>query len=402
VLLAGLWAGCGKSSTAPPLPALSAVSVTPEVDTLRIGEIGQFAAAAYDTLGNPATGVAFTWSSGNASVFTVNQVGRALGAGEGTAPLFVEAGGVRDTAWVTVFPDTGWFVQPSGAGVDLFGVFFQPDGQSGWTVGDGGKILHTADAGASWTTQVSSSGFTLHGVWFTDEREGWAVGVSGTVLRTTDRGATWIRLVNVGAGEILKDVVFASRDTGWVVGSNGAILRTFDRGTSWQRTNALTAFSLNSVAFSGTRDGWAVGDGGVIVGTHDRGLSWFLVPSLTTDVLEAVWRRSASLAFAAGSQGVVPRTESLPDSTTWVLHNAGGGLGLEGLCYPADQIGYAVGSNASLGATVLRTDDGGLTWEIQAAHTGAPLNDVFFVDALRGWAVGQGGTIIHTARGGRR
>ena len=62
-------------------------------------------------------------------------------------------------------------------------------------------------------------------------------------------------------------------------------------------------------------------------------------------------------------------------------------------------VGYAVGINAGIGS-VLRTDDGGLTWEAQVANTTAQLNDVFFVDAQRGWAVGNGGIIIHTSTAG--
>jgi len=67
----------------------------------------------------------------------------------------------------------------------------------------------------------------------------------------------------------------------------------------------------------------------------------------------------------------------------------------------SDLIGYAVGFDAALGGMVLRTDDAGLTWQAQSSRTQSRLNDVFFVDALRGWAVGQAGTIIHTSRGGR-
>jgi photosystem II stability/assembly factor-like uncharacterized protein len=103
-----------------------------------------------------------------------------------------------------------------------------------------------------------------------------------------------------------------------------------------------------------------------------------------------------------GIQGAVPRTIVTPDSVAWELRNAGANRQLEGVHFPSDLIGYAVGYDASLGGAVFRTDDGGITWVSQASHTQARLNDVFFVDALRGWAVGEAGTIVHTARGGRK
>jgi photosystem II stability/assembly factor-like uncharacterized protein len=239
-------------------------------------------------------------------------------------------------------------------------------------------------------------------VWFTSATEGWAVGGNGTILKTVNGGQSWSRLTNVGVGDALMDVCFATPDTGWVVGGSGLILRTFDRGASWQALRLPTAFILTWVSFSGTADGWAVGGGGVIAGTHDRGLTWFIVPSITTQGLEAVWRRSGLAAWAVGGQGVAPRTIVTPDSTAWELRNAGATRQLAGVHFPTDAIGYAVGFDASLGGAVLRSDDGGASWQAQASHTSVRLNDVFFVDELRGWAVGDAGIIIHTARGGGR
>lgn len=397
-----LAAGCDSKSPTAPLVPLSRVEVTPTQDTLLVGATVTFSATAYDTLGAPVPGAGFRWSSADPNVFTVNGFGRVLGVGEGTAALFVEAGGRRDTAWVTVFPDTGWFQQPSGTTLELNAVFFQPDGRAGVAVGAGGTVVRTTDAGETWQRPPSGTAFSLHGVWFTSAFEGWAVGNSGTVLKTTDGGQSWARLTNVGVGDALFDVWFATPDTGWVVGAVGLVLRTFDRGASWQSVRVPTAFGLRGVAFTGTRDGWAVGGGGVIAGTHDRGVTWFVTPSLTTQGLEAVWRRGSSTAWAVGTQGVSPRTIAGPDSTIWELHNAGASRQLQGVHYPTDLIGYAVGYDASLGGAVLRTDDGGLSWEAQASRTGFRLNDVFFVDALRGWAVGEGGVILHTARGGRQ
>ena len=177
-----LW-GCEKNPVTPiPLPPLSAVVVTPDVDTLRVGQTGTFTASAFDTLGALVGGATFHWTSLADSIFTVNSTGRVRGESEGTGLLVVEAGGKRDTARVTIEPsDTGWFTQPSNAnGATLHGVFFQPDGTHGCAVGDAGKILYTDDAGATWTLQTSLTAFTLYSVWFTTAQEGWAVGVNGT------------------------------------------------------------------------------------------------------------------------------------------------------------------------------------------------------------------------------
>ncbi len=401
----GLMAGCDLSGRliGPPgstIP-LSAVVVSPTADTLKTGQTVQFTAQAFDTAGAPTSMVNFQWSSGDPNVFTVDGTGKVRGIGEGLAMLRVTASDKSDSALVFVYPDTGWFAQVSNAnGANLNGVFFLADGRRGWAVGDAGKILATADAGETWLPQTSFTFFSLHAVWFTSATNGFAVGNSGTIMRTTNGGGSWTRLT-ISASENLMDIHFSDALNGWVVGGTGVTLRTIDGGASWQRVNAPTASTLNSVSFAGLLHGWAAGEGGVIAGTHDGGTTWFVVtPFVTNSALRGVSRRSEPMAVAAGAQGVTPRTIVTPDSTAWQLANVGAAFQLEGIHFPADLIGYAVGFNSSVGGAVLRSQDGGVTWQAQASHTNFRLNDVFFVDELRGWAVGQGGTILHTARGG--
>lgn len=65
----------------------------------------------------------------------------------------------------------------------------------------------------------------------------------------------------------------------------------------------------------------------------------------------------------------------------------------------------AVGGRSSdpTGAALFLTDDGGSGWDVEPPKwpdNYPNLNDVFFRDASNGWAVGDGGTIIHTGDGG--
>src|SRR5262249_57931859 len=50
--------------------------------------------------------------------------------------------------------------------------------------------------------------------------------------------------------------------------------------------------------------------------------------------------------------------------------------------------------------TILKTTNGGGTWTPQPSGVGANLRDAHFVDASRGWAVGDGGLILGTTDGG--
>jgi len=399
VLFALVLAGCSTKTVNGPgvTPPLSSLVIDVQIDTLGFGETKQFTVTAIDTNG-AAVNVNPAWSSTHTGVFTVSGTGRVTAQGEGTATLIAEAGGQIDGATITVLPGGGWIVQASTVSADLHGVHFRPDGRRGWAVGAGGRIVATQDAGFTWAQQGSNTTEDLYGVWFSTSSDGWAVGANGVVRRTMNGGATWTMVVTGAAVENLHDVYFTHPDTGFAVGATGVVLRTVDGGATWTRRTPV-AVNLHSVSFASTQDGWAVGNNGTIVGTHDAGVSWFTVtPAVTSQNLNSVWRRSESRAWAAGLVGVVPRTVSGPDSTTWILGSAGAGEQLHGVCFPDDMIGYAVGSDGV--GSVLRTDDGGASWQPQTSNAQFTLRDVFFVDPLRGWAVGDNGTIIHTGRGG--
>jgi photosystem II stability/assembly factor-like uncharacterized protein len=388
---------CGTSTVAPPLPPLSSLQITPPLDTLVVGSQRQFTAVAYDTNNVAVSGVAFAWASGDPGVVTVSNTGLATAVGEGVTKVYASAGGKVDSATVAVFFQPGWYTQPSNTTNDLWGVCFLADGRNGWAVGDAGTIVHTTDAGASWSTQVSTTSFSLRGVWFTSAQVGYAAGYGGTVMQTQNGGVTWTRLTT-GATANFNDVCFADSQHGWAVGANGIIARTTDAGQTWTKTFP-TSNQLQSVSFSDTTNGWAVGQGGVIVGTHDGGQSWYVVqPAVTAQTLYSVWRRSDKEAWAGGAAGQNPVTVSTPDSLQWNLGNFGALNTIHGIILGSSLIGYAVGTNGQ--GLILKTVDGATSWGPQIANSAQDLNDVWFVDPLRGWAVGTGGRIVHTSKGG--
>ena len=59
------------------------------------------------------------------------------------------------------------------------------DANIGWAVGDAGTILHTADGGATWTSESGGGAHTLRAVDFSDATRGYAVGDLGMLVRFT-------------------------------------------------------------------------------------------------------------------------------------------------------------------------------------------------------------------------
>ena len=108
-----------------------------------------------------------------------------------------------------------------------------PGSQTGWAVGDLGRIVKTVNGGEDWKKQASGVRTRLTAVDFVSTKVGYVVGVGGRVLRTGDGGAHWTK-VKAGTSKDLTAVCFVSASLGWVVGEKSARLRTSDGGKSWK------------------------------------------------------------------------------------------------------------------------------------------------------------------------
>jgi len=74
-----------------------------------------------------------------------------------------------------LYSQSGWMAQQSGTPVKLNKVFFI-NSQTGWVVGDSGKILKTTNEGANWFSQNSNTNHTLVSVQFINESTGYIAG----------------------------------------------------------------------------------------------------------------------------------------------------------------------------------------------------------------------------------
>lgn len=159
-------------------------------------------------------------------------------------------------------------------------------------VGQRGHILYSDDDGKHWQQASVPVSADLNAVYFPSARQGWAVGNDGLVLHSNDAGATWSkqldgreigalllkhydalasaepaseqwvqlasegqRLIEDGADKPLLDVWFANDKIGYVVGVFNLILRTEDGGQHWtpfqDRTDNPQGFHLNAIASTG-------------------------------------------------------------------------------------------------------------------------------------------------------
>ena len=84
----------------------SRMAVSPSADTVLLGDSLRLTAQAFDANGRPVADAEIAWSSGNASVATVDTSGVVRGVGEGTVGITATTGNISGAARITVFnPD---------------------------------------------------------------------------------------------------------------------------------------------------------------------------------------------------------------------------------------------------------------------------------------------------------
>lgn len=206
------------------------------------------------------------------------------------------------------------------------------DTQHGVVVGDGGAILTTSDAGATWSWRGDRRYGFVTGVSFADPSHGQVVAWSGPAggdlfvsLTTSDGGVTWQprRNLDVSKGVSWANLTaVASVDPArtYVGGGLGRVFVTTDGGASWQVQRRDTTETFESVAFHGLRRGIAVG---------------------YTDFSD--YRRASLVSTDDGGE-------------TWSAHLVDGAI-LWDVAYASPSVAYGVGCVRALGPAVVSGDD---------------------------------------------
>jgi photosystem II stability/assembly factor-like uncharacterized protein len=314
----------------------------------------------------------------------------------------------------------------------------------GFVVGRNKSLLETQDGGATWTTRVSGpfGSDPFYAVHFSDALHGFVTGNNSDALRTTDGGKTWEPMTSLFAGS-WEQMDFVTPQSGFA-GANGACAFTSDAGLTWEIrsawptapvtfgldyidenvglvaglvpatgadgvfrtadggrtwTNVLTAIT-NDVAFldADTVLATAVVEH-MIYRSFDAGVTWlpWAGPFQDDGPLGALFAVDARLVFSISLDGDIWRSDNGGASwlKTWD--------GISDLPYKwslmfSDELhGWATGPYG----IIIKTTDGGLSWEVVNQGVGRDVNDIEMFDDNYGLAVAENGYMMRTTDGGQ-
>lgn len=146
-------------------------------------------------------------------------------AGDGARALMLDTAG---DVWA--YDDVAGGFLPATSKAGLRALAISPDGAHAAAVGDGGALLVSDDAGATWTERATGTGAALHAAWVTESGVVLAVGDDGVVVRAAGADVE----VTAPATGTLRAVHLDDAGHGLVAGDVGSLLQTHDGGETWE------------------------------------------------------------------------------------------------------------------------------------------------------------------------
>ena len=213
----------------------------------------------------------------------------------------------------------------------------------------------------------------------------------------------------VAANGDLVAVFFTSADKGWIAGDGGYLAWTSDGGKSWTKYPLNTTDDINEIYFRNDDNGYLVAGRKMFI-TKDAGRSWQETRIYRPTDFKNAAPEFLSIRFADKKRGfaigsllnknddvvdsLVMRTEDGGD--TWQRTIVPSKTELFDLDFNGSSHGWIVGDKG----VILVTTDGGENWRAQKSGVVRALFNVDFRDDQEGYAVGGGGTILRTENGG--
>ena len=212
-------------------------------------------------------------------------------------------------------------------------------------------------------------------------------------------GTAWATVTTVSEG-IRHDALFGlcmEGEQGIAVGDAGVVLQSEDGGDSWQRQPAFTQSALLDVN-CGAGPQLIVGQEGLIF--RRDGDDFTKLDSGSDQRLLAVAANGQGLAIAVGGFGTVLRSTDGGDSWETLAFDWESILNdfLEPHVYAVDVSDDGVITLAGEFALVMRSADGGDTWEV--AHKAEASIFGMHFHGQQGFAVGQDGLLLESSDGG--
>ncbi len=333
--------------------------------------------------------------------------GRGLRAGLGA--LAITAACATASPAAVQVSRSGWaWGNPTPQGNDVRALDFVAG--RGYAAGLAGTALRTDDAGATWTGLATGTSADVARLQVIDNDTLLIGGGDGCMLRRSDdAGATFRRLFIVAEADCpdrVEAFFFVDEQVGYLLLRDGSVLRTADAGETFSKQTAIPGtpaatgggrHAATEITFTSRDTGFVfvrTGErGSALFTTTDAGVSWRPNESVPPATVRRVTMLDAANGYAVGPDTLLRTADG---GATWERRPIGDGEDLTSIrCATVDTCLLTT----VRGDRFLRTTDGGATKTPVTASTSA-IFAVAFATAQRVVAAGAGGATVVSDDGG--
>lgn len=224
--------------------------------------------------------------------------------------------------------------------------------------------------------------------------QGYAIGDKGYILKTVDPEYLSWSIMNSGVDVNLYDIAINSLNEALVVGNDGTILKRNSSLLSWDKMTSNTLFTLKGVTWVNDDLAFAVGSDGIVLKYENN--IWLPMITGSYNSLNTVCFINDTTGIAAGFSGSIMRTEDGGES--WNVHIPDSSLVFNAIDFPSENIGYLVGNKG----VIVKTENAGLSWNKISPDTIIfNYNTVRFFNDTIGYVAGDNGQVYYTRDGGK-
>ena len=260
--------------------------------------------------------------------------------------------------------------------------------------------IMTSDGGRSW--KYNELYFSTVSIF--DNKYGYACSYDGKIAKTTDCGNTW-QIQNETASVAYYALAVFSPNNAIVFGDGGGKryetrLKTYDGGKNWQLLDSGRFYKFNTMRFINKQIGYGAGNNGEIFKTTNGGNTWNAQSSgnNTGNICSGYFLDSLNGWYLL---------QSSTSSETTILRTANGGSSWDSLftipyrIYSAHFHNKNTGFVCGTGGRVFKTTNGGKTWKlILTKFTYYDFVKITFSDEKHGWITANQWEIFRTTDGG--
>ena len=270
--------------------------------------------------------------------------------------------------------------------------FVHPD--TGYVVTSEGKCYRTFDAGRLWEGFDVTFGRTLEDLYFFNADTGFVCGQAGALYVTYDAGYTWEDMSFDDTTAWLFDVEMFSQSHGMAIGLKadkdsrfgGFALRTTDGGKSWKSQKSL-GMGYSRILIGADSTVYLVSFGRLHV-SRDLGKKWESRVTHEGSPARTLAAHGKTMVLA-GMAGTIYYSHDR--GQTWSPSQQSD----EKLFLAAVMVNDSVGFIGGINTTILRTADGGRTWNEELMVVSPFQVHDMLLTGNRLYAVGSGGNIIY-------